>query len=418
MMGYKRRNEFLWKMNVRYWKPMLHVAQAYRATLARYQRVVAVTGTFGKTTTTRAVKAALGVHLHPWTDLNANCLSLVPMALMRQSPFRKYAVVEVGIDGPWQMERYAAAIQPDIVVMTSIGNEHIQSFKNLHHLRHEKAEMVRALSVEDTAILNGDDPNVMWMATQTEAQIITFGFAPHCNVFASDVRLDWPNGTRLTLNAKGDQITLRVQLIGEKMIYPLIAAAAVAIANERSLHEVTAALEALPPTPGRLQPMHLPNNVIVLRDDYKSTVDTIHTALDVLKQVETGRRIVVLGDIDSPPSPARPYYRAIGERVAGISDIAIFVGKKFKDYRSGARRGGMINYQMRHARNIHEAIDILQDEVQARDVILVKGQEKQRLTRIVLALAGQKICCRVDLCQLHLMFCDYCPMLDRNWNDA
>lgn len=414
----KRRNEFLWKMNEKYCKPILHVAKAYRSIVARHVRVVAVTGTYGKTTTTRAVKAALGVHLHPWTDLNANCLSLVPMALMRQSPFRKYAVVEVGIDGPWQMERYATALQPDIVVMTSIGNEHIQSFKNIDHLRNEKTEMVRALSAKGTAVLNGDDPNVMWMATQTEAKIITFGFAPHCSVFASNVRLDWPNNTRLTLHAQGKKIDLNVQLIGQKMIYPLLAATAVAITNGRPLPEVATALEALPPTPGRLQPVHLPNDVIVLRDDYKSTVETVHTALDVLKQVETGRRIVVLGDIDSPPSPARPHYRAIGERVAGIADIAIFVGKKFKDYRTGARRGGMVDQQMMHARNIHEAIDMLQDEVRARDVILVKGQGKQRLTRIVLALAGQKICCRVYLCQLHLMFCDYCPMLDRNWNDG
>ena len=149
----------------------------------------------------------------------------------------------------------------------------------------------------------------------------------------------------------------------------------------------------------------------MLRDDYKSTIDTVYAALDTLEQLPARRRIIVLGDLDAPPPPERPHYRAVGRRVAQVADEAIFVGVKFAAYRAGARSGGMGDDRMTHAASIHAVIRMLQGKVGPGDVLLVKGREGQRLTRIILGLQGRAVRCTVDPCRLHLRFCDHCPLL-------
>ena len=94
----------------------------------------------------------------------------------------------------------------------------------------------------------------------------------------------------------------------------------------------------------------LPSGVTVLRDDYKSTPETVLAALDALGHVPARRRVTVLGDLDMPPPPERHWYKAVGEKVAQVADLALFVGTKFDRYRVGARAAGMRDDHMHHVR--------------------------------------------------------------------
>ena len=122
-----------------------------------------------------------------------------------------------------------------IVVVNAIGREHIQSFRDLAHLRDEEAHMVRTLRPDGLAVLNGDDDNVRWMATQTRARVVTYGLHPGNDVYASDLVLAWPYGTRFLLHAHRQRQVVQSRLIGTFMLYPLLAAAAVALTVGRSL---------------------------------------------------------------------------------------------------------------------------------------------------------------------------------------
>jgi amino acid adenylation domain-containing protein len=408
------RNRLWWDLNVHLWKSSLEVTRWYRRTLGRHTRVIAVTGTHGKTTTTRAVKAALGVAVTPWTDANANCYAFVPQALARHGWRPPHAVVEVGIGSPGQMRRYARALRPDVAVVTSIGTEHLQAFRDQAHLRDEKAELVRALSGGATAVLNGDDEQVSWIATQTHARVVTFGESPECDVRATDVALDWPHGTRFVLHVDGVRRPMRVKLIGARMVHTALAAVAVAWVEGRNLEDAIRGLEALPPTRGRMQPVPLPNGSIVLRDDYKSTIDTVHAALDVLEEVPARRRVVVLGDLDAPPPPERPHYRRVGARLGRMADVVLFVGAKSRAYRVGIARSGGRPPQLLQAQGMADAISTLRDILKPGDVVLVKGRESQRLARVVLGLAGSVVRCERSPCSLHLTFCDDCSLLTRS----
>ena len=109
--------------------------------------------------------------------------------------------------------------------------------------------MVRVLTHGQTAFLNGDDPNVVWMRSQTQAGVVTFGYLPTNDIVAEDVDLDWPHGMRLTVRVGSVRRRFRVRLLGEKMVYPILAAAAVALHEGRTLDEIAQSVEPLVPTP-------------------------------------------------------------------------------------------------------------------------------------------------------------------------
>lgn len=408
-------------MNALYWRlviagtvPMLLAAGLVRRTAARRARVIVVVGTYGKTTTTRAIRAALRLPPSPWVEANANCLSLVPLAFFHGLRQSREVVIEVGIGAPEQMAWFAWALRPSVVVVTCIGHEHIQSFRDLDHLRDEKAAMVRALPANGVAVLNGDDANVMWMASQTKARIVTYGFAQGLDVRGTDLTLAWPHGARLSLSVGGDCVVLDTCLVGDGLIHGLLAAAAVADIEGLGLATFSQSLASMPATRGRLQPVVLAGGITVLRDDYKSTPETVLEALDTLRRLPARRRIAVVGDLDMPPPPERHWYRVVGEKVAQVADLAVFVGAKFDRYRVGARAGGMRDDQMHHVRTVQEATSFLRECLGSDDVVLVKGRETQRLTRIILALAGRDVRCPVEQCRLHLTFCDDCPLLEHD----
>lgn len=407
-------NALCWRLAIVGTLPMLAAAWLVRRTVARHARVIVVVGTYGKTTTTRAIREVLGLPTDAWVEANANCLVLVPLALFRGLGRSHDVVIEVGIGAPSQMARFAWALRPSVVVVTCIGHEHIQSFRDLDHLRDEKAAMVRSLAADGVAVLNGDDPNVMWMVSQTRARIVTFGLTPGLDVYGTDMKLDWPHGTRLRLHAGGESIVVDTHLVGDGLIQGLLAAAAVAGIDGRPLPGVATALESLPATRGRLQPVVLPGGVTILRDDYKSTPETVIAALASLEQVTARRRIVVLGDLDMPPHPERHWYRTVGQKAGQVADLALFVGTKFDRYCVGARAAGMRDDRMHHVRTVDQAIAFLRGSLNADDVVLVKGRETQRLTRITLALAGRHVRCRIEQCRLHLTFCDDCPLLEQD----
>jgi len=401
------------------WPILSFAATLYRRTIIRRTRIVAVVGSFGKTTTTRALLAS--IDCPSFTRSGSNARSSLANALMRIRPWHRHAVIEVGIEKRGEMTAYAKMIRPDITVVTSVGSEHNTSLGSLEDTRNEKAEMVRILPRSGLAVLNGDDPNVLWMQSQTQARVITFGFGESNAVRASNVSLaEWPSATCFTLHANGATREIRMRLIGTPMVYPVLASLAVACAEGRELDKILPILQGLTPTPGRLEPFPLPSGAIVLRDDYKSALETVEAALDVLAQIPAKRRIVVMGQVTEPPGEQGPIYRHLGERIGRIASRAIFLcDRRDSACSAGAAAVGMPRSAIaKVGRDLFKAIDLLRDDLGPGDVVLVKGRITERLDRITLALAGRSVGCRVGFCKTRVVQCAACPMLERGWQHA
>ncbi|HYI21138.1 MAG TPA: Mur ligase family protein [Candidatus Limnocylindrales bacterium] len=413
MIGTRRgRTELRRRAGERLWPVMAYVARSYRVTLGRRPRIVAVVGSVGKTTTMRSLSAVLGRPVSRPALLNMNSHAAIGRALLGVRPWQTRAVLEVGINAPGQMRRQAATVRPNVVVVTAIARDHWESFHSLDAIRDEKAEMVRALPPSAAAVINADDPNVRWMAGQTRARVVLTGEAADAEVRATDIGFDWPHGMSFTVRIGERTWPVRIQLMGRHMVFPALAAIAVAYVDGLSIDAAVAAVGTVEPTPGRMQTMVLPSGAVVIRDEFKGTMDAWLAALDALADIPARRRIAVFGEISEVTG--NQDYRDIGQRL-GFVDRAIFVStsKNFQLFRAGATAGGLDRDQIAHARNYVDVLDLLRDELVLGDVVLIRGRWQQALGRIGLALAGEDVQCRADPCPFKRMLCDVCPMLNQ-----
>jgi UDP-N-acetylmuramyl pentapeptide synthase len=399
----------------RAWPVLASVAGLHRRLVLRRTRIVAVVGSYGKTTTMRAIRTALGLTLDP--RLQRNAQSSVALHVLRVRPRDPFAVLEVGIQRPGQMGRHARALRPDAVVFTSVGSEHLRSFAGLEAIRDEKALMAEALGSSGLAVLNGDDPLVRALGARLQARVITIGFDPANDVRAADLAVDWPRGSTFTLHTSSGSRVVRTRLVGRPMVYALLAAVAVGLDCGRPLDAVLAALEDLPPAPARLQTIALASGVTLLDDVFKGGAETFHSALDALAAIPARRRIVVLGEIQEPPRPVRGAYRDVGRRAGEIASRMYLIGDMTDRYVGPATGSGLPRAEIvRLPSDLHQIVARLEAELEPGDVVLLKGRGSQRLDRIALALSGRTVRCAVTSCSARWTRCETCPMLARGWD--
>ena len=385
---------------------------AYRKTLLRRTRVVAIVGSFGKTTTARAVRQVLGIR-GTWAD-RRNSWSFVPANLLISKPSTKYLAVEVGIDGQGQMAKYARILRPDITVATSVGTEHRRNLKSLEITRAEKAAMVAALPPCGLAILNGDDPNVLWMKEQTRARTLLVGLHEGNDLRATAIQDGRLNGTEFYLEHQGRQTPFFTRLIGSHQLSAILSAIAVGLEEGIPLETIRESISELESTPGRLQVVTLDNGATLLRDDFKSGYETVVSALATLGSLPAQKKIVLMGDVSEPPGVQGAIYRDIGARIAEVADTCLVVANDTnrRKYQSGAKQAGRPSCSfLCYGRNVLDTMRALQAIIGPGDLVLIKGRDTQRLERIALGLQGRKIRCSRIYCGLHGIYCQDCPML-------
>jgi len=394
-------------------RPIRSVASGYRRTLIRRTRFTVVIGSFGKSTTTRAIAAAFD--RRPAVRNSWNSGVAVSIGILRTRTGTPRAVMEIGIAEPNQMTGYAQLIRPDIVVATTIGSEHHNSLGTLEQTRAEKAKMVQALPESGYAILNADDPHILWMRSVTKATVITYGLGEAADVLATDIIADAMEGTSFVLHLDGASHKVRIRLVGRHMVYSILAAIAVARVEGVKVQTILDRLGKLQPMWNRLQPIRHTSGAWILLDAFKSAEETIERALDTLDELRAKRKLIVLGDVEEPRGSQGPIYRSIGMRVAQVADRAVFVGGKtnFNRLKVGTKAGGMPREALTNVRGCPlEVIGVLKREIGPDDVVLIKGRCTQHLERIALGLIGQDVGCGTRFCSRRHT-CTTCPYVRR-----
>jgi len=393
-------------------------ARLYRRIIIRNTRFIAVVGTYGKSTTTRALSKIISGKIHRYTANSAGFF--VSHAVLRTRPGARHGVAEVSIRAAGEMAGYARIVQPDIVLVTSIGSEHHTSFRTLETTRNEKADMVRILPESGLAVLNGDDPNVLWMKGQTKARVITFGFGKKNDVIAENLELNWPHGINVHIKGFNQRKIIRTPLLGRPGAYVVLGTTALGLSEGYSWEDIASALESFSPTVGRLETAELGSGAWLVRDEFKGNVETTDVALDVLGDIPASRRIDVIGMVSEPKGSQGELYRRLGAHVAQVADRAIFIGstKQRHSLRTGAIKAGLSQENIScFSKAVPDALKALPEPLDPGDVILVKGRGSQRLDRISLALMGKDVKCDIKECTAVVTRCHHCKMLERGRED-
>ncbi len=411
------RHELVTSAQYAAWPLYRIVARIYRRQMLRETRISVVIGSLGKSTTVRALKAAFTIDMKG--PVSENAYSGLATSLLRIGRSSRFGVLEAGIDRVGQMAQYANMIQPDVVVVTSLASDHDETFSSFNRKRDEKTMMVRAIADGGLVVLNGDDPNVLWMRTRTNARVVTYGFGPDSDVRAKDLEFISPEeGMRFTVLVGSECKEMQTRLLGRHMVYSILAAMAVGFFEGISLDNVTARLEALKPSPQRLETAMLSGGACMLRDDYKASSESMTASLDTLAALPARRRFAVLGEVSDVMYKMNDIYKHLGKAALNAADHVMFVGgeKAFNIFRAGAAETGASHEKLRYAgNNAFNAIQMLPDDLSSGDLILVNGVHHMRMDRICLALTGNTVRCRVRKCTSLTVRCGQCRMLDQNW---
>lgn len=371
-------------------------------------------GSLGKSTTCRAIAAVVGDNR---LEGFSNSTTSIVRNMLKHPPSAAYAVLETAIEGPGFMPGYASMLKPDIVAVTSIASEHILSFGSLENIRAEKSKMLLNLPSEKTAILNADDPNVMWMATLTAAKIITYGTRENSDVRAENIQISPPDGMEFDVKIVNESYHLRLPWLGRHMVFPALAALAVAVAEGIDVPESLKNLEKLRPVLGRMQGVPLPSGAVMIRDDCKATRESVWSALETLGEYPAERKFLVLGGVSEILNNERyDFFRDLGSKISKAADyVYLHMDKNsFRCCRVGAATGGMDRDRMTRVKlDPLSILHLLPDDLGEGDVILIKGRPDYKISRLSLALTGTHVNCRIQSCPVTTSYCDGCSKLSR-----
>ncbi len=209
-------------------KAMLDISSAYRDSLKA--RVVAITGSVGKTTTKEMIAAILATTYRVWkTRENHNNRIGLSQTLLDTPADTEYLVLELGMNHFGEMRELTAVAKPDLVVITNIGSMHIEHLGSREGILQAKLEILEGLRPGGTAVFNGDEP-LLWGLHNIQAdRIIYFGIENEkCDIRARN--LETPEGgIRFTIEGLGQRFDVYVPMEGRHSSQNATAAAAVAV---------------------------------------------------------------------------------------------------------------------------------------------------------------------------------------------
>ena len=367
------------------------VAQSWRALLDI--RVVAVTGSVGKTTTKELTAAVLARRFHTLkNEGNLNNEIGLPLSLLQLRERHERAVLEMGFYTLGEIKLLCELAQPHVGVITNVYPVHLERAGTLDNISAGKGELVEALPPEPdgVAVLNADEPAVMAMADRTRARVFTYGLDPEADLWASHVEGMGLSGIRFQVHYRGDTLYVRVPLLGRHSVHTALRAAAVGLTEGLTWQEI---LEGLQAQDGqaqlRLFAVSGPRDSIILDDTYNASPESTIAALNLLEDLDGPRRVAVLGDMLELGSFEQQGYKAVGTRARDVADVLITIGERAEMIADGARAAGMQETEITRCRDGEEALVVLKKEMNAGDVVLVKGSRGMRLDRLVNLLETQ-----------------------------
>ena len=350
-------------------------------------RVIAVTGSVGKTTTKEVTARVLGhryrVLRNPGSFNNEIGL---PLTLLTADGACERLVLEMGMYVPGDIRFLADIARPHVGVVTNVEPVHAERAGGLETIARGKRELVEGLppAPDGVAILNDDDPRVRAMAEHTEARSFFYGLSQEADLWADGIRGLGLEGFRVRLHHQGITREVTVPLLGRHNVYTVLRAAAVALNEGLDWEEIVAGLR-VPGPQLRLVTVEGSNDVLILDDTYNSSPPSALAALALLDDLE-GRKVAVLGDMLELGDYERAGHEEVGRRAAEVVFELVAVGQLGKLIGESARRGGLDPARIHFASEGKTAVGILRRILEPEDVVLVKGSRAVGMDEIVDAL--------------------------------
>jgi len=392
-----------------------------RLVLFKYKpKVIAITGSVGKTSTKDAVYAVLsGISYVRKSEKSYNSEIGLPLTILGcpngwNNPliwflnilkgfwlfvwphkYPKWLILEVGIGKPGDMARTASWLKTDAVIITAIGDTpvHIEFFDSHKHLIEEKAKLIKTLKKDGLLVLNNDDESVAKMRTRTKNRTITFGFKENSDIKASNNSIFYnekeiPEGLTFRIDEAGSSLPVIVEGVFDKShVYSSLGALALSSGLKLNMIDAISKLKNYSILPGRMRLLSGINNSLIIDDTYNSSPIACQLALSTLKEIKSnGRKVAILADMLELGRHTDEAHKNIGEIAQDNlreEDVLIVAGLRAKKIKEGALDRGMRQENIFEFLNAEETGKFLETFVQKGDLILIKGSQGMRMERAI-----------------------------------
>lgn len=331
-------------------------------------KVLAITGSVGKTTTKNMIARLLGEHVVSSEKSFNNDLG-VPLTILAAEK-AQYLVAEVGANEIGEIEPLANLVQPDIAVLTSIDNAHLEGFGNKENILSEKVKLLEALPKSGLAIVSED---VDLSGFNIKAPICRVG-----NSNTADVAIE--TGLHKdgygTLQIGSDKVTL--SMLGEHNAWNAAFAVVACMHAQSKLTqaEMMALVSKVESPPSRLQ-RHTIAGITFIDDAYNANPASMRSALELFSSIKGKRKIVVLGDMLELGEHAHCEHRLLGIAIGNIDvDIVILVGPNMKTT-------SQVISSIHEPDSSEESMSRIAALLQSGDTVLLKGSRGMQLERII-----------------------------------
>jgi UDP-N-acetylmuramoyl-tripeptide--D-alanyl-D-alanine ligase len=352
--------------------------------------VVGVTGSSGKTSTKDLIAQMLeplGPTVAPPGSFN-NELGH-PWTALRAGTGTRHLVLELSARGPGHIAELAAIAPPRIGVVLNVGSAHVGEFGSKEAVARTKGELVEALPSDGIAVLNFDDPLVAAMANRTAARVVGVGESPAATVRAVEIALDDQARASFRLVTPHGEAPITLPLHGEHHVGNALSAAAIALELGSPVEEVAARLSAVERrSERRMEVSTRPDGVTVLNDSYNANPESVRAALKTLASMTTSRRSwAVLGVMGELGEESVTAHDEIGRLVVRLNiGRLVVVGEEAAAMHRGAAHEGSWGDESVLVPDVEAAVALLHDQLQPKDVVLVKASKVAQLWRVADAL--------------------------------
>jgi UDP-N-acetylmuramoyl-tripeptide--D-alanyl-D-alanine ligase len=350
--------------------------------------VVAITGSAGKTTAkelTAHVLASSGRKVLRNIKNYNNGLGL-PITVLNLAKDSTYdvAVLEMGMSTPNnEIARLCRITPPDIAVELNVLPVHVEHLGSIENVAKAKAELVEGMRDEGTAVLNADDFRVMAMNVLCD-KYVTYGIENDADVMAKNIKFERFGETSFTLKTPTGESEVSFKLSGKHNILNALAASAVGHIFGMSAVEIAESLKIIEPPTQRGEVLHFKAGFTVINDSYNSNPDALLSMVQTL--VDGGknakRKIVVAGEMRELGIDAEKIHFETGKSIADYSIDALYgIENLANNLLAGAKENGLNN--VKFYENSIVAAEEFFNEVQAGDLILIKGSRGVRTEKVI-----------------------------------
>lgn len=374
---------------------------------ARFDAVVGVTGSAGKSTTSRLIAAVLGADKIVHLGSGINTTDGIRRTFLKKPRKAGVWVQEIsGHDGA-AMKASLAFVRPTIGVVTTIGMDHISHYKTSDAIADSKAQLVESLPEEGFAILNVDDPLVSAMANRTKAKVVTFGRRSDADIRLVSCSSRYPERLSMRIRIGDAEVDIRTHLLGERWATSVLAAVATAHALGLDQKHAAQLIGGVEPELFK-DDVHVHSGITFIVDSHKAPYWTIPSSIEILAAADAPRKLMLIGTISDYRGKARTKYVSAAKAALAEAQIVIFYGPHAERVR---RLKSEYENRLFAFDEFDSLMAFLKDTLTENDLIYIKSSRADHLERVMLDHAHQ-VSCHATSCG-KLYACNHCKHLYR-----